>query len=692
MRVVRLMCTVLAVVAGIAAVATTAIGLAQGDVSGWLFVGPLPFYAVGVAAFWRRPDYLPVRWLVVTGACFVLESCFATLLAWVASIGSVPSGVVLTIGLLRMWAALLSSFAALGFIGTFPVGRPEGRAARVILGIAAVEAALLPPLNALSSPILAPGQFPDASEPTVASGLAIPALAWLGPLTTTLYYLYPVWAAVGIGLLAVRYRRFDAGGKRRTKWLLIGWTASIFTYVPLTLVSSPGQMSGITATVATLSWPLTLVFALGSILLALFQDGVFGIDEPQRRRWVRTIVRLLIALTFAFCAFVLALLAGRVGGTVLAALTAVTAMAVSRPAWQRLERTADRWIFGARLDGYDMLARFGDSLESSPTPAELAEQVARTLYAGLDLTWVTVALHSPIAATAAVGTAQGVPAETVQIGHAGETLGLIKSGSRRDGPLLAEDLRLLGILAAQAGAAASALRLSAELAARVEVIHSQALELAASRDRVVEGQDAERRRIQRDLHDGIQQELVALSAKVSLAQQRLHRGEPAAADAIAELQRDVRTLIADVREFAYAIHPPVLSDRGLVEAVEGQAARLAVPTRVVADVDLRTVRLPERIESTAWYALAEGMSNVVKHSHASSSEVSLHRQDGHLVLCVRDDGRGFDPTGPRGLGLTGLADRLDTVGGTISLHSRPGSGTLLQMEIPLHSEASHGDR
>jgi signal transduction histidine kinase len=219
------------------------------------------------------------------------------------------------------------------------------------------------------------------------------------------------------------------------------------------------------------------------------------------------------------------------------------------------------------------------------------------------------------------------------------------------------------------------LYLTAELSRRVEEVRDQAAELAASRDRVVAGQNAERRRIQRVLHDGVQQEIVALSARAGLVRQQLVRGDPAAAGGLADLQRDLAATLQDIRELAYAIHPPVLSERGLLEAIEAQSSRLAVPMAVRADPRLRGVRFAEQIEVTAWYVLAEALSNVVKHAGASEVEVSLSQEDGRLGLVIRDDGCGFDLGRPRGLGLTGLSDRLDTVGGSLVINSGAGAGT-----------------
>ena len=164
--------------------------------------------------------------------------------------------------------------------------------------------------------------------------------------------------------------------------------------------------------------------------------------------------------------------------------------------------------------------------------------------------------------------------------------------------------------------------------------------------------------------------------------QQLLRADPAAAEGLAEMQRDLATMLHDVREIAYAIHPPVLSDRG-----RSRRSRLVqpagVPMAVRADPRLRGVRFGEQIEATAWYVLAEALSNVVKHASASEVEVSLSQEDGRLGLVIRDDGRGFDPGRPRGLGLTGLSDRLDTVGGSLTITSGAGLGASVCAHIPV---------
>jgi signal transduction histidine kinase len=149
------------------------------------------------------------------------------------------------------------------------------------------------------------------------------------------------------------------------------------------------------------------------------------------------------------------------------------------------------------------------------------------------------------------------------------------------------------------------------------------------------------------------------------------------------MQSDLASLLRYLRDFAHAIHPPVLADQGLLEAIEAQAARLPLEMVVKADPALRGCRYPKHIETAAWYALSEALTNAVKHAHAAQVVVAMHQPDSRLVVEVRDDGRGFDLTTARGLGLASLADRMSIVDGAMFVDSAPGRGTTLRVEIPL---------
>jgi signal transduction histidine kinase len=206
----------------------------------------------------------------------------------------------------------------------------------------------------------------------------------------------------------------------------------------------------------------------------------------------------------------------------------------------------------------------------------------------------------------------------------------------------------------------------------------QQRELEASRARIVEAQDDARRRLERNLHDGAQQRLVALSLSLRLAQAQL-RSNPDGAEHLLEASREeLAQALEELRELARGIHPAVLTDRGLPEALEALAARTPLPV----DLDAPEDRLPGPVEAAAYYVVSEALANVTKYANASSVRVQISQQNGSAMVEVSDNGvGGADPE--RGSGLRGLADRLSALRGTLSVESPPGAGTCIRAEIPL---------
>ena len=675
---------VLAVAGGAALAAAVAIELAIGNLpsAGWVLVGPGPFYAVGLAAALRRPDHPISTLLLASGAMFAMEVCLGDAILHEAAGWSYAW----VVALVRIWAGTASTVAGIALIGLFPTGVAERRGERWMLKTAALLGLLLPVLNAVSSPTLPKG-YPD--EPTIASPLYWPAAAPLAPVAGAAYYSFTAWIAAGLVMLVLRYRRYAPPDRRRIRLLLLGTVAGVAVALPFTAfvwVVDPAWVE----LASWIAWPVILVLFLGSLVVAAFNDGMLGIDRPLRRSVVyRTLVGL-ITLAYLAVAAALGVLASRYLPIGVAMLLAVGATLLFQPARRWLERWADRWLFGARLDGYEVLASFGATLESSPGPAELLPELADVVRHGLGLRWARVLLDpagtgsAPLSGSAGIGVDDpDGPALVVPLTHAGGVLGRIECGPRPDGPLLAEDRTLLGHLAGQAATALHNLHLAAELANQLEVIRRQAAELTASRVRLARAQDTERQRIQRDLHDGVQQDLVVSIAKLAMARERLRRGDPRASGSLDELQQDLGALLAGLREFAHSIHPAVLADQGLLDALEGHAGRLPVEVVIEAEASLRGVRYPRHIETAAWYLLSEALTNAVKHSGAGHVSVALAQPNGRLVVEVRDDGRGFDPAAAPGLGLSGLADRMSIVHGTFEVTTAPGHGTKLRGEIPL---------
>jgi signal transduction histidine kinase len=237
---------------------------------------------------------------------------------------------------------------------------------------------------------------------------------------------------------------------------------------------------------------------------------------------------------------------------------------------------------------------------------------------------------------------------------------------------LCEEPELVASVAAAAALAVQHEQLTAELRARVE-------ELRASRQRLVEAGIAERRRLERNLHDGAQQRLVALSLTLRLAQNKMRKEPDAAERLMAGAHEELQLALEELRELARGIHPAVLSDRGLQGALEALAGRLPIPVELSDGPD---DRLPAPIEAAAYFVVAEALTNVVKYADASHASVSIVRSNGHAIVEVRDDGVGGADPG-RGSGIRGLADRVAALDGRLELESPPGEGTLLRAEIPV---------
>jgi signal transduction histidine kinase len=194
---------------------------------------------------------------------------------------------------------------------------------------------------------------------------------------------------------------------------------------------------------------------------------------------------------------------------------------------------------------------------------------------------------------------------------------------------------------------------------------------------VIEAGQKERQRLERNLHDGAQQRLIALSLRLSLLERRLV-AEPEAREELDAARREIALSLEELRDVARGIHPAVLSGHGLAVAVESLAARARLPVRLTLDV---VGRLPERVEVAAYYVVSESLANVAKHAQAGEARVSLEQQPGLLVVEVVDDGVGGADT-ERGSGLRGLADRVEALGGRLRVWTPLGGGTRVQAEIP----------
>jgi signal transduction histidine kinase len=223
--------------------------------------------------------------------------------------------------------------------------------------------------------------------------------------------------------------------------------------------------------------------------------------------------------------------------------------------------------------------------------------------------------------------------------------------------------------------------LTTDLQARLDEIARRAKELRDSRQRIVLAHDAERRRLERNIHDGAQQHLVALAVKVRLARTVLDRDPPKGRETLQTLRLEVDRAIEALTSLALGIYPPALEERGIVAALEEQAQLGTVPMRVEGD---GVRRHPVETEAAVYFCCLEAIQNAAKYAAPSLVTVALEEDDGQLVFVVTDDGLGFDPSAtPRGSGLGNMADRLSAFGGDVEVVSAPGMGTTVRGSIPV---------
>jgi signal transduction histidine kinase len=214
---------------------------------------------------------------------------------------------------------------------------------------------------------------------------------------------------------------------------------------------------------------------------------------------------------------------------------------------------------------------------------------------------------------------------------------------------------------------------------RARQLRDRVDDLRTARQRIIAAADAERRRIERDLHDGAQQRLVAVTVTLGLAEQRIRSDPDAAAELVAQAREEAQLAVKELRELARGIHPAVLSDHGLGPALEALASRAPVPVDVIGVPDFQ---LGHEVEACAYFVTAEALTNVAKYARASFASVELSVEDDRLRVQVRDDGvGGADPT--TGTGLRGLRDRVDALDGDLEIDSPPGGGTTVTVEVPV---------
>ena len=373
------------------------------------------------------------------------------------------------------------------------------------------------------------------------------------------------------------------------------------------------------------------------------------------------------------------------------------------PAQAALERSATSMGRDGAAPPYEVLSRFSETVTGGYPTEELPVRMARLLAQGTGAQWAQVWLivsgHLTLAATwppdaddvrtppepqpdardATNGGRRAVP-----VRHGGQPLGVLRLCERPGLPLTSVEERLFTGLAAQAGLVLRLVGLRAELKNRHHDLAEKADELKASRERLIETQDAERRRLERDLHDGAQQHLVALAVNLRLAQTIAARSPERIGPMLAQQADAAREAIETLATLSRGIYPRLLSDEGLAPALHSAVADCPIPVIIETDA---VGRLPEPVEAALYFCCMEAVQNAAKHSGAEHVTVQLGeaQRQGHLV--VSDNGTGFDQARASalesGTGLLSMRDRLSAVGGNLTVTSSLGSGTTITAIVPI---------
>src|SRR5438876_2188701 len=501
-------------------------------------------------------------------------------------------------------------------------------------------------------------------------------------------------ALASIASLFVRWRH--GTGEERQQLRLLVFVAGV-GFVCFWLSGVPGPISG----VGWAGFQVSLLIGIpAAIAIAILKYRLYHVDLVIRKTVVFGVLAAFI--TAAYVAVVVGL--GSIFTDTLVLRIAATALvAVAfQPVRDRANRLANRLVYGDRATPYEVLARFGERVGETYASEDVLPRIARVIAEGTAAArsdaWLplgdrlTLAASWPVAEPRASFAIEGdelppIDADRVAaVRHQGELLGAIAVTKPASEPLAAGEAELLDRLAEQAGLVLANARLTADLEARLMQIAQQAADLRSSRQRIVAAQDEERRRLERNIHDGAQQHLVALAVKLRLAKTALQKDPEHGQRMLEEIRGEVDAALDTLRSLALGIYPPLLEDQGIAAALAAQYLRSGLPVRMEAD---GIGRYPIELEAAVYFCTLEALQNAAKYAHASAITIAFRERDGALEFSVVDDGVGFDPgSNGSGTGIQGIRDRISVFGGDAEVESSPGRGTTVRGRVPLLERVS----
>ena len=636
------------------------------DIAGDVEDLTIPALAYLVAS--RRPRN-PIGWLALTAGLVLAVSTFCTsyaLRAIYAAPGSLPGARA------ALWIADSLAIIPIGMVVflflLFPTGRLRSRR---WLPVAWFEAAILAFLL-VTSMVEATRYY---SRPFAMYGPGnAPGLLQLSAV------FIPVAILLSVISLIVRFVK-SAGDER----LQLKWFATAAVLVLLTIIPSAVTNSAAASVVLNVA----LFCMNGAIALAVLKYRLYDIDIVISKALQYGALAAFITAVYAALVVGVGAAVGNSRSVYLSAAAAVVAVAF-QPVRQRAALLANRLVYGRRATPYQVLSEFAHRIGGAYADDDVLPRMARMVAAGTGarrvVVWLRVGGELRPGATAGDPGPELAPvtvvgdvlpplpdAETrVPIRYQGELLGALAIAMPRDEPLRPASAQLVADVAAQAGPVLSNAGLISEL--------------RESRQRLVTAGDEARRRLERDLHDGAQQDLVALAIKLRVAGGVLGDDAKEARELLEELQADTAAALENLRTLARGIYPPLLADLGLTAALTSQAGKSPVPVTVRAE---GIGRFPQDTEAAVYFCCLEALQNTAKYAGATAARISLSAADGVLTFAVSDDGAGYDSARtPMGSGLRNMADRLAALGGRLEVRSAPGAGTTVTGQLPVAAPAA----
>jgi signal transduction histidine kinase len=649
---------------------------------GYAIVFALVLGGLGIVLADRRPSN-PIGWIFcalgVVAGTMGLTTEYARW-ALIHEGGRPPGGLYAAWLQEWVWIPLIVGLGVVGWI--FPEGRFLSRRWRTAMIVGCVLAVVPTALNALLPRLTI---FAGFDNPV---GLDEP---WIpGAANASAGLVLPVLFG-GAAAATVRFRGRRGDERQQVKWLLLAVMAVALALAYYGIIVGIILATGTDPTHGAV-WPEYVAIASFlavpiSVAFGVLKYRLYDIDLVINKAVVYGAIAAFITAVYLVLVIATGSLTGYAYNPLLSAIAAAIVALAFQPVRRRAQRLANRVVYGDRATPYEVLTDLGARLAGEYASEDVLDRIASAVAGGTGADRVVVWLSAghelrpaavwPSGATAtalAAPAAEGEPAEdgmrSFPVRHQGELLGAIGVHKPPADPPTAADLKLVSDLAAQAGLVLRNARLIEDL--------------RASRRRLVSAQDGERRRLERNLHDGAQQQLVALSVKQRLLAGLIGTDDDRARAMAEQLQTETGEALENLRDLARGIYPPLLADRGLSAALEAQARKSPVPAKVEAD---GIGRFAQEVEAAVYFCVLEALQNVAKYAEATHVTVRLAKDGNALTFEVADDGRGFDPgSAGYGTGLLGIADRLGALGGSLEVRSQPGVGSTIVGRVPAEEQ------